>query len=73
MGHPTCEKQVTFGDGESFGRFSPDGKWVSMTMKDQIYLAPWDEAAGTVGEARQLTHVAAAGRMGRCGRRTRSG
>jgi dipeptidyl aminopeptidase/acylaminoacyl peptidase len=52
------ERQVTFGDGESNGRFSPDGKWVSISMKDQIYLAPWDEAAGKVGEAKQLTDVA---------------
>jgi dipeptidyl aminopeptidase/acylaminoacyl peptidase len=51
------DRQVTFGDGESSGRFSPDGKWVSISMKDQIYLAPWDEAAGTVGTAVQLTHV----------------
>jgi dipeptidyl aminopeptidase/acylaminoacyl peptidase len=51
------ERQVTFGDGESNGRFSPDGKWVSISMKDQIYLVPWDEAAGTVGAAKQLTHV----------------
>ena len=58
------ETQVTFGDGESFGRFSPDGKLVSISMKDQIYLAPWDEAKGTVGAARQLTHVAGGGADG---------
>ena len=52
------EKQVTFGDGESFGRFSPDGKSVSFSLKDQIYLAPWDEAAGKVGTAVQVTNVA---------------
>src|ERR1035437_129095 len=51
------ERQVTFGDGESNGRFSPDGKWVSISVKDQIYLAPWNEAAGRVGAAVQLTHV----------------
>ena len=51
------EKQITFGEGESSGRFSPDGKWVSMTMKDQVYLAPWDEAAGKVGEVKALTPV----------------
>jgi dipeptidyl aminopeptidase/acylaminoacyl peptidase len=54
----SSERQITFGDGESNGRFSPDGKWVSISMKDQIYLAPWDEAAGKVGEARELTNVA---------------
>ena len=58
------EAQITFGDGESFGRFSPDGKWVSISMKDQIYLAPWNEAKGTVGTARQLTHVAGGGADG---------
>jgi dipeptidyl aminopeptidase/acylaminoacyl peptidase len=51
------EKQVTFGAGETFGRFSPDGPWVSYSLGDQIYLAPWDEAAGKVGEARALTSV----------------
>src|SRR5579871_4766710 len=52
-----AERQITTGDGESNGRFSPDGKWVSLSMKDQVYLAPWDEAAGTVGEAKPLTMV----------------
>ena len=58
------EKQVTFGDGETFGRFSPDGKWVSYTAKDQIYVAAWDEAVGKVGEARQLTRVSGGGADG---------
>src|ERR1039457_2274286 len=52
------ERQVTFGDGESNGRFSPDGKTVSLTMKDQIFEMPWDEAKGTVGKAIQVTNVA---------------
>jgi dipeptidyl aminopeptidase/acylaminoacyl peptidase len=43
------EKQATFGDGETFGRFSPDGRWVSMTIGGQIYVAGWDEFHGTVG------------------------
>jgi dipeptidyl aminopeptidase/acylaminoacyl peptidase len=51
------ERQVTSGDGETNGRFSPDGKWVSMTMKEQLYVAPWDEATGKVGEAKALTSV----------------
>ena len=51
------EQQVTFGEGESNGRFSPDGKSVSLSLKDQIYLAPWDEAAGKLGEANQLTNI----------------
>src|ERR1035437_2246272 len=49
------ERQVTFGAGESNGRFSPDGKTVSYSLKDQVYLAPWDEAAGKVGDALALT------------------
>jgi dipeptidyl aminopeptidase/acylaminoacyl peptidase len=52
------ERQVTFGDGESSGRFSPDGRWVSLSMKDQIYRMPWDDAAGSVGAAVQVTNVA---------------
>ena len=52
------EKQVTFGEGESFGRFSPDGKWVSMTMKEQIYQAPWDEGTGRLGAWAKMTNVA---------------
>jgi len=52
------ETQITSGDGETNGRFSPDGKWVSMTLKDQVQVAAWDEAAGKVAEARALTSVA---------------
>jgi dipeptidyl aminopeptidase/acylaminoacyl peptidase len=51
------ERQVTFGDGESFGRFSPDGKTISLTMKDQLFEMPWDDAKGTVGKAIQVTNV----------------
>ena len=51
------EHQVTFGDGETNGRFSPDAKYVSLEMKGQIYLAGWDEAEGKPGPARQLTDV----------------
>jgi len=58
------ERQVTFGDGESFGRFSPDGKWVSYSAKDQIYVAAWNEAVGKVGEAKQLTSVSGGGADG---------
>ena len=52
-----AERQVTFGDGEANGRFSPDAKYVSMEMKGQIYLAGWDDALGKPGPARQLTDV----------------
>jgi len=51
------EHQVTFGDGEANGRFSPDAKWVSIEQKGQIYLAGWDEAEGKPGDAKQLTYV----------------
>jgi dipeptidyl aminopeptidase/acylaminoacyl peptidase len=51
------EKQVTFGDGETFGQFSPDGRWVSYTAKEQIVMAPWDEAAGKVGDGHAVTSV----------------
>jgi len=54
------EKEVTFGAGESFGRFSPDGKGVSFSMQGQIYVALWNEDAGQVGEPRVLTNVAGA-------------
>ncbi|HZL27512.1 MAG TPA: S9 family peptidase [Acidobacteriaceae bacterium] len=52
-----AEKQLTFGDGESIGRFSPDGRMISLTMKDQIFEMPWNEAKGTVGKAIQVTNV----------------
>jgi dipeptidyl aminopeptidase/acylaminoacyl peptidase len=65
MGHPSLrERQVTFWkEGESGGRFSPDGKQVLFVATDstdglsQIFLAPWDEAGGTVGTPTRLTNV----------------
>jgi dipeptidyl aminopeptidase/acylaminoacyl peptidase len=51
------EVQITLGEGESNGRFSPDGKSVSYTAGDQVVLAAWDEGAGKVGEGHALTHV----------------
>ncbi len=51
------ERQLTFGNGESNGRFSPDGKWVSWTAGDQIVVAAWDEGAGKVGVGKVLTAV----------------
>ena len=56
-GNARQEKQVTFGEGEENGRFSPDAKYVSYEMKGQIYLAVWDEVLGKPGPARQLTNV----------------
>jgi dipeptidyl aminopeptidase/acylaminoacyl peptidase len=52
------ERQVTFGDGETFGRFSPDGSSVSLTLNGQIYVAPWNEAAGNLGAWGEMTNVA---------------
>ena len=51
------ERQLTNGDGESNGRFSPDGKTISLTLKDQIFEMPFDDAAGKVGEAIQVTNT----------------
>ncbi|ADW67609.1 S9 family peptidase [Granulicella tundricola] len=64
MGHPVVERQITFSTGESFGRFSPDGQFVSYTgapMKDDPYsritIATWDEKTGTIGMGRTLQAV----------------
>ena len=51
------ERQLTFGDGESNGRFAPDGKSIALTMKDQIYRMPWNDATGSVGDPTQITNV----------------
>jgi len=51
------ERQVTNGDGEANGRFAPDGKSIALSMKDQIYRMPWDDAAGKVGDPVQVTNV----------------
>jgi dipeptidyl aminopeptidase/acylaminoacyl peptidase len=55
---------VTFGTGESFGRFSPNGQFVSYTgapTKDDPYaritIAAWDEKTGTIAVGRTLTGV----------------
>jgi len=58
------EKQVTFSnDGESGGRFSPDGARVLFiaaddgTRSSQIFLATWNDQAGTLGTPTRLTNV----------------
>lgn len=58
------ERQVTLNTGESFGRFAPNGQFVSYTgapTKNDPYarvtVATWDEAAGTVGPGRTLESV----------------
>ena len=59
-----AEHQVTFWtEGQSGGRFSPDGKQVLFVANDaatglsQIFLASWDEVSGTVGTPVRLTNV----------------
>ena len=56
-----AEKEITSGAGESNGRFSPDGHFVSFTNTtdgpSRIAIAPWDEKAGVVGSARMMTAV----------------
>ena len=51
------ERQITTGTGESNGRFSPDGKTISMTTEDQIFEATWNEGTGTVSGQVQVTNV----------------
>jgi dipeptidyl aminopeptidase/acylaminoacyl peptidase len=57
------EHQVTFWkEGESEGRFSPDGKHVAFISMDggkssQIYIADWNEVEGKLGPPKQLTHI----------------
>ena len=59
------ERQITFWkDGESGGKFSPDGKKVLFVSADgaanrasQIFMADWDEVGGKIGTPQQLTHV----------------
>ena len=52
------ERQLTTGDGEASGRFSPDGRQIAFVAGDQIQLAAWDEKAGTLGRPHALTAVA---------------
>jgi dipeptidyl aminopeptidase/acylaminoacyl peptidase len=58
------ERQVTFWkDGESNGRFSPDGRQIAFIATDssnglsQIFLASWDDATGALGTPTRLTNV----------------
>jgi len=56
------EKALTASSaGESRGRFSPDGKQIAfLTARDgsqQIWLADFDSAPGTMGEPHQFTHI----------------
>ena len=56
------ERQLTFGEvSQTNGRFSPDGKWVSLTStgggSSQLWTAAWDEATGTMKKPYPLTNV----------------
>jgi dipeptidyl aminopeptidase/acylaminoacyl peptidase len=58
------ERQVTSNTGESFGRFSPNGQFVSYTGEatkddpvERITIATWDETTGTIGMGRTLKAV----------------
>jgi dipeptidyl aminopeptidase/acylaminoacyl peptidase len=51
------ETQLTFGAGESTGRFSPDGTRFVYVSGGQLYLAAWDDARGKMGPAVELTHI----------------
>lgn len=48
-------------DGENGGRFSPDGKQILFTSaregSQQIYIASFDPATGSIGEQRKLTSM----------------
>ena len=57
-----AERQLTFGEvSQTFGRFSPDGKWVSLISagggSSQIWTAAWDEATGTMQKPHPLTNI----------------
>jgi dipeptidyl aminopeptidase/acylaminoacyl peptidase len=55
------EVQLTSGTGETNGRFSPDGKWISYTSNEtegsQIWLTSFNDANGTISASKQLTHL----------------
>ena len=54
------ERQMTTGAGESNGRFSPDGKSVLYTSVEgggQIWLAAWDDTAGTMSADQMLPSI----------------
>jgi dipeptidyl aminopeptidase/acylaminoacyl peptidase len=58
------ERQITSTtNGEFGGRFSPDGKMLLFIANDgdtgrsQIFVAPWDDAAGKPGTPKRLTNI----------------
>jgi dipeptidyl aminopeptidase/acylaminoacyl peptidase len=64
LDHSAPERQITFWkEGESGGRFSPDGRQilfltnVSGSSTSQIFIADWDEGKARIGTPKQLTHL----------------
>ena len=51
------ETQLTYGSGESNGRFSPDGSRFVFISGGQIWIAAWADAKGRMAPAVQLTHI----------------
>jgi dipeptidyl aminopeptidase/acylaminoacyl peptidase len=51
------EVQLTFGAGESSGRFAPDGTRFAFVAGGQLHLAAWDDARGRMSPATELTHI----------------
>jgi dipeptidyl aminopeptidase/acylaminoacyl peptidase len=51
------ETQLTHGDGESNGRFSPDGKMVMYNGGDELFVAHFDDTKGTLGVGFTITAV----------------
>ncbi len=43
------ERQLTTVPEGANGRFSPDGKWVMFSSTGQLWVAPFNDAAGTLG------------------------
>ncbi len=51
------ETQLTFGDGESSGRLSPDGTRLVYVARGQLQIAAWNDKTGAVSPAVQLSHI----------------
>ena len=51
------EFQLTTGDGESSGRFSPDGTRFVFVTRGQLYLSAWNDKTGAMSPAVPLTHI----------------
>jgi dipeptidyl aminopeptidase/acylaminoacyl peptidase len=62
-GHSAEKPLLAWNAAASGGRFSPDGKQILFESardgSEQIWLADFDGAAGTIGDPRELTHIGA--------------